>query len=129
MGNLINALKAAEAIPDDRSRIIALAALAPLLANAGDVAGTRETARKVLDDSRQAYALQAVAWGRTRGGDLSGAVSEATTQRNPLVRARMLLGAAEAQLGWTTRTLSLLETTTERPWEQLVSNTNDASRQ
>lgn len=129
MGNLINALKAAEAIPDNRSRIIALAGLAPLLANAGDVAGARETARKVLEDSRQAYALQAVAWGRTRGGDLSGAVSEATTQRNPLVRARMLLGAAEAQLGWTTRTLSLLETTTERPWEQLVSTTNDANPQ
>jgi tetratricopeptide (TPR) repeat protein len=62
MGNLIGALKAAEAIPDDRSRIITLAGLAPLQAKVGDVAGARETARKVLDDSRQAYALQAVAW-------------------------------------------------------------------
>ena len=119
IGNLTDALKAAEAIPDDRSRIIVLAGLAPLQAKVGDVAGARETARKVLDHSRQAYALQAVAWGRTRGGDLSGAVGEAMAQRNPLVRARMLLGAAEAQLGWTTRALSLLETTTERPWERL----------
>ena len=41
----------------------------------------------------------------------------------------MLLGAVEAQLGWTTETLSLLKTTTERPWEQLVSNMNDVNRQ
>jgi len=129
MGNLIDALKAAAAIPDDRSRIITLAALAPLQAKVGDVAGARETARKVLDDSRRAYAFQAVAWGRTRGGDLSGAVGEATAQRNPMARARMLLGAVEAHLGWTTETLSLLKTTTERPWEQLVSNMNDVNRQ
>jgi hypothetical protein len=128
VGNIVDALKAAEAIPDDRRRIIALAGLAPLQAKVGDVAGARETAGKVLDDSRQAYALQAVAWGRTRGGDLSGAVGEATMQRDPMVRARMLLGAAEAQVGWTTGALALLETTTERPWERLSSHTTDADR-
>jgi hypothetical protein len=56
-------------------------------------------------------------------------VSEATAQRNPLIRARMLLGAVEGRLGWTIRTLSLLETNTERPWKRLVSNMNDTNRQ
>jgi len=128
IGNLVEALKAAEAIPDDRSRIVVLAALAPLQAKVGDVAGARETAGKVFDESRQAYALQAVAWERARRGDLSGAVGEATMQRNPLVRARMLFGVAEAQLGWSTRALALLGTTTERPWERLAFHTTDTDR-
>ena len=123
MGNLADALKAAEAIPAPGG-IIAL-----LQVKVGDVAGARETAAKMRDDSHKAYALQAVAWGRARGGDLAGAVDEATAQRTSLIRARMLLGVVEAQLGWSTRALSILETTTERPWEPLVSNVGDADRQ
>jgi hypothetical protein len=118
-GNLSGALQAAEAIPDDRSRVLALAALAPLQAKVGDVSGARETARKVTDESRRAYAFQAVAWSRARAGDLNGAVNEATVQQSALVRSRMLLGVAEAQLGWSSGALSLLETTTEQPWTRL----------
>jgi hypothetical protein len=116
-GNLIDALEATEAIPDARSRVLALAALAPLQARLGDVAGARETARKVTDESRRAYAFQAVTWGRARGGDLLGAVDEAAMQQNPLVRSRMLLGVVEAQLGWSTGALSLSDT--RRPWDLL----------
>jgi hypothetical protein len=118
-GNLIGAVQAAEAIPDDRNRVLALASLAPLQAKAGDVAGARETARKVTDESRRASASQAVAWGRARAGDVRGAVDDPTAQQDPLLRARMLLGVAEAQLGWSTRALVLSETSTERPWARL----------
>jgi ATP/maltotriose-dependent transcriptional regulator MalT len=118
-GNLAGALKAVEAIADDRRRILALAELAPLQAKSGDVTGARETASKVTDKSRRAYAFQAVAWARVRSGDLQGAIDEAATEQSPFVRCRMLLGVVEARLGRPTEALTLAETTTEQPWDLL----------
>jgi ATP/maltotriose-dependent transcriptional regulator MalT len=118
-GNLAGALKAVEAIPDDRRRVLALAQLAPLQAKAGDVTGARETASKITDESRRAGAFQAVAWARARSGDLQGAIDEAATEQSPLVRCRMLLGVVEARLGRSTGALALADTTTEQPWDLL----------